>query len=177
MEMNNLQTDKWMKIDPKYIQDNPVSLFGQEWVALATGNKDKMNAMTIGWGTLGSLWLKPVVTVYVSPSRYTHSLMEDNDYFTLTAFPEQYRETMVYIGSHSGRDTNKIKNSGLTVEYTELGNPYFTEARLILECRKIYSHQFDTSKLGDVGQAIYKTNGMKIHHEYIGEIINAWIAL
>ena len=63
-----------------------------------------MNTMTISWGSLGELWNKPVVTVYVSSSRYTHQFMEKNDHFTVAFFPAEYRQALQYLGSHSGRE-------------------------------------------------------------------------
>ena len=133
-----------------------------------------MNAMTISWGGIGVLWGKPVVTVYVSTDRHTFGFMERNDYFTVTAFPEQHRAKLQYIGSHSGRDGDKIKGAGLTVEYTEQGNPTFTDGRLMIECRKIYSQQFDPARFNDDARRIY-SNGMGIHHLYIGEMVNVWV--
>ena len=38
---------------------------------LAAGNKDKSNAMTIGWGGIGTLWGRTALTVYVAEKRYT----------------------------------------------------------------------------------------------------------
>ena len=33
----------------------------------------KPNVMTIGWGTIGSIWGRPVFVVLVRPSRYSYS--------------------------------------------------------------------------------------------------------
>ena len=38
---------------------------------LAAGNKEKSNAMTIGWGGIGTLWGRTALTVYVAEKRYT----------------------------------------------------------------------------------------------------------
>ncbi|MDR2979706.1 MAG: flavin reductase [Bacteroidales bacterium] len=165
---------EWKKIDPKEIQDNPVQLIADDWLALAAGKESDLNAMTIAWGTMGNLWGKPVVTVFVSPDRYTYEFMERNEYFTVTAFPETERDKLQYIGSHSGRDGDKIKDAGLTVEYTDLGNPTFTDGRLMIECRKIYTEQFDSTRFNDETKARYR-NGMGVHHYYIGEIVNVWV--
>jgi len=72
--MNNL---KEINLAPLYIID-------QEWALLTVGKKEKFNAMTISWGGLGTIWNKPIVTVYVKPIRYTYELMENNDYFTVS---------------------------------------------------------------------------------------------
>lgn len=181
-DMENTQTTakaapsgEWRQISPQEIADNAVTLFKDDWMALAAGKQgDTMNAMTIGWGAIGVLWGKPIVTVYVSPDRYTYTFMERYDHFTVTAFADEHKPKLLHIGSHSGRDGDKIKDAGLTVEYTPLGNPTFTDGRLMIECRKIYSDQFDPARFDDTTKAIY-AKGMGIHHFYIGEIVNVWV--
>lgn len=130
---------EWTRINPQQIAENPITLAKDGWFALTAGKEGDMNTMTISWATIGNLWERPVLTVYVHPERYTHEFMERNDYFTVTAFTEQHRDKLNYLGAHSGRNEDKIKNAGLTVEYTELGNPTFTDGRLMIECRKIFA--------------------------------------
>lgn len=69
--------EDWQKISI-YDVKNPAVLFGEDWAALASGNKDSLNAMTIGWGQFGMLWGRPIVTVYVAPERYTNEFMQKN---------------------------------------------------------------------------------------------------
>ena len=47
------------------------SLYDKTWGLLCAGTMAKHNAMTISWGGMGTLWGKPVVTVYVRPNRHT----------------------------------------------------------------------------------------------------------
>ena len=162
----------WKAIKPEEVK-NAVQLFDKDWMALAVGKEGDMNAMTISWGGMGELWGHPVVTVYVSTSRHTHSFMERNGYFTVTAFPEKHRSALRYIGTHSGREGDKVKAAGLTPEYTELGNPIFKEANLAIECKVIYSAPFDPERIAKEVGRIYD-NGMGIHTMYIGEIVNVW---
>ena len=42
---------------------------------LCAGNKGKSNAMTIGWGGIGTLWGRTALTVYVAEKRYTRRLL------------------------------------------------------------------------------------------------------
>lgn len=165
---------EWKAVSAKEIADNPMVKVGDEWMALAAGREGDMNAMTIGWGTWGVLWGRPVMTVYVSSSRHTHSFMERNDYFTVTGFPEQYHQALLYIGSHSGRDGDKLQEAGLTPEFTELGNPIFREANLAIECRLLYKEVMDVSQVPDRIREMYD-NGTGPHSMYIGEIVNVWI--
>jgi flavin reductase (DIM6/NTAB) family NADH-FMN oxidoreductase RutF len=166
---------KWKKINPRDIKDNPVKLC-DNWLALASGKEGDMNAMTIGWMTIGRIWTNPVAMVYVSPDRYTFEFMERNEYFTITSFPDEDREKLLILGTRSGRDSDKIKDAGLTVEYTELGNPTFTNGRLMIECRKIYSEQIDSTVMDkDIRKKFYEDYKQTVHHLYIGEIVNVYI--
>lgn len=167
---------QWETIKATDINDNPVTLFGSG-MALAVGNKEKMNAMAIGWGGLGTLWKRdnPVVTVYIREDRYTRELLDTNAYFTLTAFPEKYQNAVNYFGTHSGRIEDKMKGSGLTVRFTDLGNPIFDEGRLILECRKIYAAPFSSTGFGNEPKGnVPKDKTRERFIIYIGEIVNVW---
>ncbi len=171
-EMSN-DSATWKAIEPDQIR-NTVGMLRDDWMALAVGKEGDMNAMTIGWGDLGVLWNKPIFTVYVSTDRYTHEFMQRNEYFTVTAFPEEMHDALVYIGSHSGREGDKLTPAGLHPTFTELGNPIFEEANLAIECKIIYAHQFELDQLCDDVKAFYGDRGMGIHYAYIGEIVNVW---
>lgn len=166
--------EAWKEIDPKEWADNPIVKVGSEWMALAAGREGDMNAMTIGWGTWGVLWGRPVVTVYVSSSRYTYDFMERNDYFTVTGFPAERKPALSYIGSHSGRDSDKLQEAGLTPEFTELGNPIFREANLAVECKLLYKQPFDVEQVPDRIKQMY-ANGTGVHTMYVGEILHIWV--
>lgn len=43
--------------------------------ACTAGNSDKFNTMTVSWGSMGELWGKDSVTVYIRPQRYTEEFM------------------------------------------------------------------------------------------------------
>ena len=111
--------------------------FDKKWALLCAGTKEKHNAMTISWGGMGTLWGKPVVTVYVKPCRYTFGFMNDNDYFTVSFFPEEYRKALAVMGSRSGRDVNKDEAAGLTAKAIGQVTAY-EEAEVTIICRKIY---------------------------------------
>lgn len=166
----------WTRVDPLDLELKPLANFAQDWMALATGDSRKYNAMTISWGGIGELWGRHVVTVYVSGDRATKKMMDDNAYFTVTGFPstKACKDALVYIGSHSMRDDpDKCDNAGLTVEFTELGNPIFAEGRLAIECRKLYSAPFDLERIPqDIRERLY--GELTVHTMYVGEIVNVW---
>ncbi|MBM6993557.1 MAG: flavin reductase [Prevotella sp.] len=142
---------------------------------LAAGDKDGYNAMTIGWGGLGTIWgrTRPVVTVYVAPKRYTHEFMEKSKYFTVMQFSDT--NVIEYMGRHSGRDGDKAKALGLHVAYTKNGTPYFKEAEAVIECEIMYSAPFDEKNFrNDVPKKMYANFPAGIHTLYMGEVVDAW---
>lgn len=173
-EAKTTTSDQWQEIKPQDIDVNAVKMFADDWMLLSAGKDTSMNMMTIAWGALGELWGKPVVTVYVSTDRYTYKFLEDNEYFTVTAFPEQFRDKLQYLGSVSGRDEDKVKGSGLTPEFTKLGNPIYKEANLAIECKKIYAEQFKKELMPLEQRQWYDEKKQGVHVMYIGEIVNVW---
>lgn len=173
-EAKTTNSDQWQEIKPQNIDVNAVKMFADDWMLLSAGKDTSMNMMTIAWGALGELWGKPVVTVYVSTDRYTYKFLEDYEYFTVTAFPEQFRDKLQYLGSVSGRDEDKVKGSGLTPEFTKLGNPIYKEANLAIECKKIYAEQFKKELMPLEQRQWYDEKKQGIHVMYIGEIVNVW---
>ena len=88
--------------------------FGNQWALVAAGTVAVHNAMTISWGGVGCLWGKSVATVYVRPNRYTYKYMEENEFFTVSFYPDEYKKALGIMGSKSGRDCNKDAEAGLT---------------------------------------------------------------
>ena len=159
----------FQKVDPKALDSNFFSLLADRWALLTVADGEGCNPMTVSWGGTGILWNKPVATVYVRPQRYTYGLMEKEGHFSLCFLPEDRRDAMALCGSKSGRDTDKVKECGLTVE-SGLAAPYFAEAELVLVCRKLYAQDFDPACYVDraVDEAVYP--GKDYHRMYIGEI-------
>lgn len=149
-------------------------LFNDRWALATAGSMENYNTMTIGWGSMGTLWGpphkgKPVLTIYVSPARYTHTFLEQNDYFTVSFFPEEYRKDLALLGSRSGRDGDKVALTALTPLAIEHGVD-FAQAELTFVCRKLYQQQFDLEKVPkDVADWIYTR--VPPHSMFIGEVV------
>src|SRR6056297_3843679 len=93
---------------------------------LTVKDEDKLNTMTIGWGSVGFVWGRPIFTVLVRHSRYTHNLIENTDQFTVSVpFGDRLKRETDYCGTHSGRDVNKFKELGLElIEPKQLDPPF-----------------------------------------------------
>ena len=142
---------------------------------LAAGDKEKSNAMTIGWGAIGTLWQKPALTVYVAEQRYTKEFMDKSEYFTVMSFDVENSKVLNYMGTKSGRDGDKAQALGLHTAYTANGTPYYTEATMVIECKIMYVVPFDSNGFkSDVPKNMYSRFPAGIHSMYIGEVVNAW---
>ena len=164
------------QVDPKQLTIKFADIWKKQGMLLTSGDfkNGHFNTMTVGWGSLGVMWVKPFVQVVVRPTRFTYEFTEKYDNFTLCAFPKENRKALNLLGTKSGRDGDKIKESGLTpIGSKEVSSPGFAEANLIFECRKIYWDNFTPENFLD--PKIDKNYPQKDYHRiYFGEIIAIW---
>jgi len=163
-------------VDLKIMAPEIFRVFGTQNALLSAGGSDNCNTMTIGWCQLGTLWGKPVCTVYVRPERYTYQLMESCDYFTVSVLPADQKKIMGYCGSKSGRDTDKIKECGLTLRRGAGDAPFFDEAEWGLVCKKAYVQDLDPACVleKDTALPFYQEGGW--HRAYTGIVLEAYAA-
>ena len=159
---------------------NPMTLFAKEWMLLTAGNESRgYNTMTVSWGHLGSLWGHggglPTSVVFVRPQRYTKEFMDREDYYTLTVFPESYKKQLGYLGSHSGRDEDKVAKTGLTPVFDE-NTAWFEEAKLVLVCRKLYAAPLVEEGFLDKAVLEDAYPQRDLHQVYVGEIVKVLVS-
>ncbi len=158
------------------LQAAPLHIWAKQWLLLTCGDfaSGDFNTMTVGWGSLGTMWGKPFAQIVVRPGRYTYEFTERFDHFTLSAFPKSHRKALTLLGTKSGRDGDKLSETDLTpIASAEVASPGFAEAELILECRKIYRQMMDPAGFLDPG--IEKNYPIKDYHMiYYGEILAAF---
>jgi len=156
-------------IDPADLTDNPFDLVGEKWMLISAGSKKAFNTMTASWGGMGVLWAKKVCFCVVRPGRHTYRFIESADLFTLSFFDESFRDALTFCGSHSGRDVDKVKETGLTPVFAN-GGVYFAEARLVFACKKVYFQDIDPANFHDpsMDKAFYPLKDY--HRMYVGEI-------
>ena len=111
---------------------------------------DKVNPMTIGWGSIGVEWGKPIFTAYVRPSRYTHEMIEATGEFTVNVPMGNVKNILGFCGTKSGREVDKVAELGLTLEEPmNISVPGIRELPLTLECKVIYKQDQVMSNLRD----------------------------
>lgn len=159
------------------ISENVIKLIGKDWMLITAGGENSFNTMTASWGALGEIWSKPVSIITVRDIRYTYEFLENNEHYTLSFFPDEYKDALTILGTKSGRDSDKVKESGLTPLPLENGTIGFKEAKLVIECKKLYAEPFKKASFIDetVYENIYEKGENSMHTLYIGEIINVYI--
>ena len=151
--------------------------------ALVTAKADgQVNPMTIGWGTLGVQWGKPIFIVFVRQSRHTKALLDKNGEFTINVPLKgtDRKAALGFCGSKSGRDVDKSKELGLAQEEPEtISVPGIKEFPITLECRVVYKQDQDLRLLDeDKCQRYYApgtANDGDYHTAYYGEVLAAYI--
>jgi len=159
---------KFSETDLNMIDENVFKLIGSDWMLITSGTEDSYNTMTASWGGMGVLWNKPVSYIFIRPQRYTYEFLEKNKTYSLSFFDEKYRKALNICGTKSGRDLDKVKEAGLTPAVSENGLVHFSEAKLVLECSKMYYQDINPANFLDPSiNAIYNND---YHRMYIGEI-------
>ncbi len=155
---------------------NPMTKIGEEWMLVTAGTKETgYNTMTAAWGQLGFLWGYPTSVIYLRPQRYTKEFLDREDLYTLSFFPPEYKEKLAYLGTHSGRDEDKVAKTGLTPVFGD-GCVWFAEAELVLVCRKLYRAPLVPEAFLDPGIIETHYPERDFHEEYVGEIIKVMAA-
>ena len=149
-------------------------------ILLTTKSKEIVNTMTIGWGTIGVEWSRPVFVAYVRESRFTREMLDENPEFTVNIPMETIDGKILGIcGTKSGRDLDKISELGLHLEEPqEISVPGIRELPLTLECKVIYRNPQPLDGLPqEILDRYYpEQNGKRdAHIAYYGEIVSAYI--
>lgn len=128
---------------PELIAQNPFTLVGSDWMLITAEKDKKVNTMTASWGGMGVMWKKNVAFVVIRPQRFTKEFIDHASGFSLSFFEESFRDKLAYLGKVSGRNEDKITQSGLTVTHMH-GIPCFQEAKLVFICHKLYAQPMDS---------------------------------
>ena len=99
-----------------------------------------------------------MMAISVAPPRFTHDLIAGSGEFVLAWPGEDLAEATMYCGTHSGRDVDKFRETGLTpVRGKHVRAPLIKECLANLECRLV-----NRMTTGD-------------HTVFAGEILAVWV--
>jgi flavin reductase (DIM6/NTAB) family NADH-FMN oxidoreductase RutF len=161
------------RVPPDELLVKSFTIFDRQWALLVAGGA-RSNPMTVSWGGFGTVWNRPVATVYVRPTRFTFGLLEAERAFTLNFLPERYRAALDLCGAVSGRDLDKWQATGLgKLRSSTVPVPRVAEAELALECRVLATLEVDPQRfLEPVISELYPQRDY--HRAFLGEVLAAW---
>ena len=145
-------------------------------ILMTTKVGEKVNTMTIGWGTIGIQWGKTVFIAFVRDSRHTMEMLNEVGEFTVNVpMGDIDKKILGYCGTKSGRDTDKIADMSMTLEAPEvISVPGIKELPLTLECKVIYRQRQENDKIpADLFDRYYPAGDF--HTAFYGEIVSAYV--
>lgn len=163
-------------IEPTGLALRSFYVLDKEWALLSAGSAEHCNAMTVSWGTMGTLWNLPVTTVYARPQRYTREFLDNSAHYTLSFFGGRQMEALGYLGAHSGRDGDKMAQTGLSFAVDDrFGAPFAQQAQLVMVCRKLYCDDLKADRFADpsIIEADYPEGDF--HRQYVGEVVRVML--
>ena len=141
----------YVEVTADVLEMNPFTAIGKDGFLITAGSTENFNIMTASWGSMGVLWGRNIVTLYVKASRYTHKFLEESEGFTCSFLEPGMKDTLQWCGQHSGRENDKIAATGLVPEYilspTGAERITFKQASLVLSCTKVSVMQMEKSHL------------------------------
>lgn len=133
------------------------------------------NVMTIGWGSIGYYWGKPVFVAPVRPSRYTYGLIERADCFAVSVpLTDGLKRQLALAGSLSGRDGDKFARCGLTRQQGRfIDCPLVKECDLYFECVVRLRQDMTVERMdAQVLKGAYPSGDL--HRMVFGEIVGCY---
>lgn len=145
-------------------------IFDKKWALVTSGDINDFNTMTISWGGVGTLWNKPVATIYIRPSRHTYTYLEKNEYFTISFYPEEYKKDLSLLGKLSGRDGDKVSQTRLR-PMKVVDCVTFEQAQVTLLCKKIYYNDLVKENIPEELRDKNYAADEPAHRMYIAEVV------
>ncbi|GAB6137912.1 flavin reductase family protein [Halanaerobaculum tunisiense] len=102
-------------------------------------NKGEDNALAVAYASNCS-YDPPMVMVGIVPSRYSYDMVKESGVFVVNLVPEELEEEYYYLGSHSGRDEDKLNNLNLEVkDGIKVDAPILVDFPVNIECQVVDS--------------------------------------
>ncbi|WP_051697663.1 flavin reductase [Prevotella sp. 10(H)] len=169
------------KIEPTELSENIFNLVGKDYSVITAGTDSIYNSMTASYGGWGQLFDAPVTWCFLYASRYTLEFIKKEKSYTMTYFPDQFKDQVIAFGSKSGRNSDKMKQTTLTRVKTPSGNITYKEAKLIIECKLLEITETNPKDFySEKGKEFVEKgkkdgNGKEYHKLVFGDITAVWI--
>lgn len=143
---------------------------------LNVSHEGQDNTMTIGWGSVGFIWKKPIIMVMVRYSRHTYRMLDDAGEFTVSIpFGNELKKELAFCGTKSGRDVNKFQSCNFpNLRAHKVNAPLIAGCDLHYECKVVYKQAMEPAVIDQgIDDKFYKNNDF--HVMFYGEIVGTYV--
>jgi flavin reductase (DIM6/NTAB) family NADH-FMN oxidoreductase RutF len=103
------------------------------------GTNGENNALAVGY-CCNCSYDPPMVMVGVVPSRYSYQMIKETGCFVVNLVSKDYKEVFDYLGSHSGRDEDKLTKMNVKIgEGIKVNAPILLDCPVNIECKVVGS--------------------------------------
>jgi len=103
------------------------------------GTDGKNNALAVAY-CCNCSYDPPMVMVGIVPSRHSYRMVKDTGFFVVNLVSADQKEMFDYLGSHSGRDGDKLAHLGAAlVEGEKVKAPLLADCPVNIECTVVDS--------------------------------------
>ena len=134
------------------------------------------NTMTIGWGSIGYIWRKPILMVMVRYSRHTYQMLSEAKEFTVSIpFGDGFKKELALCGTKSGRDIDKFQSCNLPkIRANKVDSPLIPGCDLHYECKVVYKQAMELRDMQEeIASKFYKDDDY--HVLFYGEILGTYL--
>jgi flavin reductase (DIM6/NTAB) family NADH-FMN oxidoreductase RutF len=155
----------------EYLGETMQGLAHPGLLLVSLDGRRRPNAMTIGWGSIGIYWGKPIFVVPVRESRYTYGCIAKTGDFTVNLLPRKLADVAAFCGTVSGREHDKFTEARLTAASAQrVKSPVIEECVLSYECKVVHVNDVLSKTLAkELARSCYPKGDY--HRLYFGEIL------
>lgn len=162
----------YKNINSDRIPGNIIKLLN-DWTLIVSGNLN-INTIVTSWGGLGVFADKPVAFNFVTSTKHSFEGMDQSETYSICFFTETYKEVLQYLKSRDELNNEDITSSGLTPIKLPSGTNAFSEAWMIIECKKTLVQPIVVDAVVD--NELKEKWERNVHSKmYVGEILNVWV--
>lgn len=135
---------------------------------------DRVNVMTIGWCMVGYMWNRPVFQAPIRTSRYSYELIRKTDAFTVSIpMGQRMKEALLYCGTRSGRDVDKLAACHLATESgVKVNTPIIAGCDRYYECKILTQQRLPVENFH--GDESHEDDDGHFHMMVYGEIVASY---
>ncbi len=107
----------------------------------------------------------PMVMVGIVPSRHSYHMVKETGCFVVNLVPNSLKEAFDYLGSHSGRDEDKLAKAKMNLgEAVKVNGPILADCPVNIECKVV-----DSVMTGSHEMFIGRVEYVHVDPEYVNE--------